>query len=243
MTYDSPRRTVDKAVLLPGTGSDDVFVTTVFAQPLAEVGVRLVAPVPEPGPGLADRHLADLDEAAADGPVLVGGISFGAHLAVEWAVRNPDRCAGLLLALPGWHGVPDGAPAAAAARASAAAADAHGLAQTLAATAADAPPWLAAELDRAWRRHGGQLADSLRVAARRPAPTLAALGRITAPAGVAACTDDPVHPLAAAQAWAAALPTAVLRTSTLAAFGADRESLGRATVDAWRAAAGREPGH
>ena len=34
-------------------------------------------------------------------PVLVGGISFGAHLAAEWAVRNPSRCAGLVLALPG----------------------------------------------------------------------------------------------------------------------------------------------
>jgi pimeloyl-ACP methyl ester carboxylesterase len=242
VTYDSPRQTVDKAVLLPGTGSDDVFVTAVFAQPLAEVGVRLTTPVPVPGPGLADRHLADLDEAAADGPVLVGGISFGAHVAAEWAMRNPDRCAGLLLALPGWHGVPDDAPAARAALASAAAVDAHGLAATLAATAADAPPWLAAELDRAWSRHGGRLADSLRAAARRPAPTLAMLGRITGPAGVAACADDPIHPLSIAQAWAAALPTGVLRTSTLAALGADRESLGRATVSAWQAAGG-SPGH
>ncbi|HWE90283.1 MAG TPA: alpha/beta hydrolase [Pseudonocardiaceae bacterium] len=239
MTYDSPRPPVETAVLLPGAGSDEVFVTAVFAGPLAEVGLRLTTPVPVPGRRLADQYLSAMDEAATTGPVLVGGISFGAQLAAEWAVRNPDRCAGLLLALPAWHGAPDSAPAARAALASAAAVDANGLDRTLADTAADAPPWLAAELDRAWRRYGTGLADSLRAAAGRSAPTLAELRRITVPVGIAACADDPVHPMAIAREWARALPVAELGVSTLAALGADRESLGRAAADAWRRAAKR----
>lgn len=239
---------INKAVLLPGTGSDEVFVTSVFAGPLAAAGLRLVAPVPMPGAELAERHLADLDAAASNGPVLAGGISFGAHLAAEWALLHPDRCAGLLLAMPAWSGDPGGdsgagsdrdpALAAAAALASADAVDADGLDVTLARITADSPPWLAGELDRSWRRQGRRLPGSLRVAARRPAPTLAALGRITVPVGVAACTDDPVHPLSVARAWADALPAAALCTTTLADLDPDRESLGRVTVAAWRRATG-----
>jgi len=239
VTYSSPRQTVHKpviAVLLPGTGSDERFVTQVFAGPLAAAGWRLLAPRPAAGCELANHHLAALDSAAEHGPIMVGGISFGAHLAAEWAARNPARCAGLLLALPAWHGPSDGAPAAMLARASADAVETLGTAGALAA-AASGPPWLAEELHRAWQRHGAGLAASLRVAAAHPAPSLAQLRRITVPAGIAAFTDDPVHPTVAAQAWCAALPRAALRTTSLAALGADRESLGRATVAAWRSAA------
>jgi hypothetical protein len=77
----------------------------------------------------------------------------------------------------------------------------------------------------------------LREAAGSSAPTLAELGGLTAPVGVAACTDDPVHPFEIARAWVGALPRAALRTTTLAALGADRESLGRAALDAYRSAA------
>ncbi|OXM49110.1 alpha/beta hydrolase, partial [Amycolatopsis alba DSM 44262] len=45
--------------------------------------------------------------------------------------------------------------------------------------------------------------------------------------------DDPIHPAEVARAWAAALPRAEVGESTLTALGADRESLGRATVLAW----------
>ena len=215
-----------------------MFVRAVFEVPLAAVGVRAVTPRPSPGAGLVAAHLRALDDAAAAGPVLVGGISLGAHLAVEWALRNPDRCAGLLLALPGWHGSPDGAPASVAARLGADRVDADGVDGALRAATAGVDPWLAAELERAWRRHGDGLAASLRVAADRPAPTLAELATLAVPAGVAACGDDPIHPLDVATAWADALPRGALCTTRLTIVGADREALGRAAVLAWLRAGG-----
>ncbi|WP_249467483.1 alpha/beta fold hydrolase [Amycolatopsis thermalba] len=226
------------AVLLPGTGSDEVFVRSVFAGPLAAFGMRTVAPPPPRGAAVTAGLLTSLDEAAADGPVLAGGVSLGAHLAAEWAVRNPGKCAGLLLAMPAWCGHPGEAPASLAARASADLVDAHGLDEALRLATAGVAPWLGAELTRAWRRHGDGLAASLRVAAAHPAPTLEALAELDIPVGIAACTDDPVHPAAVAHAWAKALPRAVVRETTLAALGADRESLGRAALLAWLQAGG-----
>ncbi|MGQ0837928.1 alpha/beta hydrolase [Actinokineospora sp.] len=217
------------AVLIPGTGSDDVFVRAVFEVPLAAVGLRAVTPAPVPGPDLVAAHLAALDAAAAAGPIIAGGISLGAHLAVEWALRNPDLCAGLLLALPGWSGEPDDAPAAVAATFGAADIRARGAAAALDSAVAGVAPWLAAELTRAWTGYGLGLADSLAVAVR-PAPTLDELAKIDVPAGVAACVDDPVHPAEVAAAWARALPRAALCTTRLEIVGVDREALGRAAV-------------
>ncbi|PXY28155.1 thioesterase [Prauserella muralis] len=228
------------AVLLPGTGSDEVFVRSVFAGPLAAFGITLTTPAPAPGAAVVTGGLAALDAAAerAGGPVLVGGISLGAHMATEWALRNPRRCAGVLAALPAWNGAADRAPAAVAARHSADLVARAGLTAALAASVEGVAPWLAAELTRAWRRHGAGLADSLRAAAAHPAPELADLAALEVPVGIAACADDPVHPLPVARAWAAALPRAALCETTLAAFGADREALGRAAVLAWLRARG-----
>jgi pimeloyl-ACP methyl ester carboxylesterase len=223
----------DTVVLLPGTGSDEVFVTEVFAGPVAAAGLRLIAVRPSPGPRLAEDFLAALDKAAAEGPIVAGGVSLGAHLAVEWALASPDRCAGLVLALPGWHGPVDAAPAAAAARASAEQVRTLGVDEALARAVDGVPDWLAAELTRAWRRAGTNLADALLVAARRPAPELDQLARIGVPAGVAGCVDDPVHPIGVAEAWTEALPTARLRTIDFARFGAGRHHLGQAALAAY----------
>lgn len=225
------------AILLPGTGSDQVLVRSVFEIPLAAVGVRLLAPAPVPGPSLASAALDSLSAAAREEPVLVGGISFGAHLAAEWALANPDRCAGLLLALPAWNGAPGAAAAARSAAYSVAQIRAEGVEGAL--TASDLPPWLAAELGRAWRGYGPRLADSLSVAADRDAPTLAELEKLDVPAGIAACVDDPIHPCAVARSWAAALPRASVCTTRLAVVGRDPESLGRAAVLGWLRAGGR----
>lgn len=220
------------AVLLPGTGSDDVFVTAAFAEPLAALGVRLVAPPPDPGAALVQGYLDALDSAAADAasPVLVGGVSLGAHVAAQWALRNPARCAGLLAALPAYTGAADGAVAAAAARASAALVRSQGLTRALQLATAGVPGWLAAELARAWGGHGDGLADGLDAAAGHPAPELSELRRLGVPAGVVGATDDPVHPIAVADAWAQAVPRAELARITLEQIGADRASLGRAGV-------------
>ncbi|MGW9306501.1 alpha/beta hydrolase [Saccharomonospora azurea] len=235
MTSVKPPRT---AVLLPGTGSDEHFVRSVFSRPLAAVGVTVTAPPPPPGEDVVEGSLALLDRLAddaddADAPLLVGGISLGAHLATTWALANTHRCAGVLAALPAWNGPADAAPAALAARASADLIARHGVDAALDLATRGVAPWLAAELDRAWRRHGAGLAASLRAAAAHRAPALDELRTLDVPVGIAACRDDPVHPIAVARSWAAALPRTALVGTTLDALGADRESLGRAATLAW----------
>ena len=230
---------VDTAVVLPGTGSDEVFVRSVFEVPFAAVCVRTVTPKPVPGTMLAESYLAALDEAAEEGPVVAGGVSFGAHLAAEWALANAGRCAGLVLALPGWHGLPGDAPGAVAARFAASLARERGVDGALAVATDGAPPWLAAELTRSWLGYGDGLADSLAAAADRPAPSLASLSALDVPVGVAGCVDDPVHPLAVAEEWLGALPRATLCTTRLGVLGVDPEALGRAAVLAWLRAGGR----
>lgn len=226
------------AVVLPGTGSDDVFVRAVFEQPLDGIGVRLIAPAPMAGAPLVASYLEAFDAVAASTaePILVGGVSFGAHLATTWALRNQARCAGVLVALPAWNGPAGDAPAALAARASAALVRQHGLEGALQLAVSGITPWLADELRRAWRRHGDQLADGLETAAAYPAPELPALGTLDVPVGIAACTDDDIHPAEVACAWADALPYAAVQDTTLAEVGADPANLGRATVTAYRRA-------
>jgi pimeloyl-ACP methyl ester carboxylesterase len=228
------------AVLLPGSGSDEVFIRSVFACALAGVGVELVAPAPWRGADVVAGYRAALD-AAGPGPLLVGGISLGAHVAARWAAAAPrGRVAGLVLALPAWTGPPRTAPAAVAARWTAMQARTGGVRAAVAATAG-APSWLVAELGRAWAGYGDGLAPALEAAASSPAPTTAELAGIAVPVGVAALVDDPVHPLGVAQEWHAALPTSALVTTTLAAFGADPGALGRAAVLAWLRAAAPDP--
>jgi pimeloyl-ACP methyl ester carboxylesterase len=203
----------------------------------------VVTPNPEPGPLLAEAFLAALDRAAKDstqGRVLAGGISFGAHLAAEWALRNLDRCSGLLLALPAWNGpAGDDSPAAVSARLGARTVSTGGIDAALASVR---EPWLAAELRRAWEGYGDGLADSLLAAAQRPAPSLEELAMLSVPTGVAGCVDDAVHPVSVARAWSKAIPGAALRTTRLEIVGADPEALGRAAVLAWLRAGGRGPG-
>ena len=222
--------------MLPGSGSDEVFIRSVFACALAGVGVELVAPAPRRGPDVVAGYRAAL-EAAGPGPVLVGGVSLGAHVAARWAAAAPrGRVAGLLLALPAWTGLPHAAPAAVAARRTAAQARRGGVAAAVAASAG-APSWLVAELGRAWAGYGAGLAPAFEAAAEEPAPTTAELAGLDVPVGVAALVDDPVHPLEVAQEWHAALPRSALVTTTLAAFGADPGALGRAAALAWLRAA------
>lgn len=239
----NPRKRPKRAVLLPGTGSDEVFVRAVFRRPLADLGIAVRTPRPGPGEGLVAGFRTDLDAATRSEPAIVGGISLGAHVAAAWAAENQDRCAGLLLAMPGWLGDPRGMPAAVSATAAAEAIDRDGTPAALGAATDGVPGWLAAELRRAWPRQGEGLAAAMRAAAETAAPTAEALATVTVPAGVAGCTDDPVHPYEVAERYAAALPGAVLAATTLAAMGASPEALGHAVVSAWVAATrGRGPG-
>lgn len=237
------RRAPVRAVILPGSGSDDVFVRSAFTAPLAVLGIILEAPAPRPGAGVVDGYRAALDAAAATpGPLLVGGVSLGAHVATAWAAAHRAelgaRLLGVLAALPAWTGAAPDAPAALAARATADHVRAGGVAAAVAQAGVGTPPWLATELGRAWPRYGDGLAAALDAAAAEPGPAEPALAGLDVPVGLAALVDDPVHPVAVARRWAVLLPRGVVVCSSLATFGADPQVAGRAALLGWLRAGG-----
>ena len=218
-------------MLLPGTGSDDVYVNRAFSGPLRNVGARLVTPAPRPD-RLVDGYLSALDDAARDGAIAVGGISIGAAVAAAWALAHPGLTVAVLAALPAWAGAPGSAPAALAARYSASQLRADGLAAATAQMRASSPAWLAEELTRSWQAQWPLLPDAMDEAAAYVAPSCDELNTLAAPLGVAAAVDDPIHPLQAGVDWVAAAPRAALRTVTLDQVGADSASLGAACLAA-----------
>ena len=222
-------------VLLPGAGSDDDYIYRVFSGALLDAGAAVAAAAPRPG-GLIAGYLADLDNAAADGPIAVGGISIGAAVAVTWALSHPGRAVAVLAALPAWTGSPEGAPAALAARQAALALRRDGLVAATAQMRASSPLWLADELTRSWVGQWPALPDAMEEAADYVAPTPPALEGLAIPMGVGAAVDDPVHPVEVAVEWVTAAPRAVLRTVTLDEIGADPAVLGAACVSALREA-------
>ncbi|MBQ7808404.1 MAG: alpha/beta hydrolase, partial [Rhodococcus sp.] len=90
------------AVVLPGTGSDAHFADRAFRAPLEALGVRIVAIEPDPR-RVVDGYLDAMDRAAdTHGRIIVGGVSIGAAVALQWAADNPDRTVSVLAALPAW---------------------------------------------------------------------------------------------------------------------------------------------
>lgn len=229
-----------RALLLPGSGSDEVFVRAVFAPALDALGVELVAAAPAPRNVARSGHDAVDRAAAHPGPLLLGGISLGAAVATSWALAHPGRIEGLLLVMPAWWGDPTGSPAAASARGSASALRRDGLAQVLATVASSAPGWLSDELARAWGRYGGAdpgaLAAALETAAAHVAPTVAELAGLDVPVGLVAVTNDPLHPSAVALQASTVLPRAACERLRLSEIGADPAAAGHAAVRALRRA-------
>lgn len=218
-------------VLLAGAGSDDDYVRRAFIHPLRRAGAMAVTPAPEPA-RLVAGYLDALDRAAEHGPIAVGGVSLGAAVATAWALRHPDRAVAVLAALPAWTGASQTAPAVHAARHTARQLRGNGLAATVTQMRASSPRWLADELARSWSRQWPQLPIALDDAAAYAAPRLTELRRLSAPLGVAAATDDPIHPVAVGADWAAAAPRAALNTVTLGQIGADPAALGAACLAA-----------
>ena len=217
--------------MLPGTGSDDDYVNRAFAAPLRRAGAVLVAAAPQPGRLIAG-YRATMDKTARNGPIAVGGVSIGAAVAAQWALAHPDRTIAVLAALPPWTGPPGQAPGALAARYSAEQLRSDGLAAATRQLFATSPGWLAAELARSWAAQWPQLPENMAEAASYVAPRREQLARLTAPLGIAAASDDPIHPLAVATEWLDAAPRAAMRTVTLDDFGADPARLGAACLAA-----------
>lgn len=218
-------------VLLPGTGSDDDYVYRAFSAALHDVGATVTTPAPEPE-ALVEGFRRELDNAARLGPIAVGGVSIGAAVAASWALAHPSHTVAVLAALPAWTGPPANAPAALAAQHSAHQLRSAGLASTIAAMRASSPTWLADELTRSWVGQWPALPDAMEEAAGYTAPTCEELATLAVPMGVAAATDDLVHPVEVALEWVAAAPRAALRTVTLDAMGVDPGVLGAACVAA-----------
>ncbi|MDA4104973.1 hypothetical protein MMON44395_25830 [Mycolicibacterium monacense DSM 44395] len=227
-------------VLLPGTGSDDDYAYRAFSPALHEAGAVVVTPPPQPQRLLAGYREA-LQEAAAGGPVAVGGVSIGAAVAVEWALANPGSAVAVLAALPAWTGSPATAPAAMMARYSAHALRRDGLVAATSQMRASSPRWLGEELTRSWVAQWPALPEAMDEAAGYVAPTCAQLEALRVPMGVASATDDPVHPLEVGMEWVSAAPCAALRTVTLDEMGAEPAVLGVACLAALAEACDRAP--
>ncbi|WP_238419226.1 alpha/beta hydrolase [Gordonia sp. 'Campus'] len=226
---DRPRPTA--LVAIPGTGSDADYVTRAFGPAAAARGLELIAL--EPATPLIEGYRQALTRAArSHGRILVGGVSIGAAVALEWALTDDgNRCAGVLAALPAWSGDARLAPAASSARATAEALERDGLEATIAAMSAGSPDWLAAELARSWRRLHPGLIDALREAASYRAPTPSDIAGLAVPLGIVAAGDDPVHPIEVARAWDRAAPRSALTEVTLDGWGRDAALLGRSAFD------------
>lgn len=218
-------------LLLPGTGSDDDYVYRAFSAALHDVGAVVVTPSPRPD-RLIDGYREILDDAARDEPIAVGGVSIGAAVTTAWALAHPGRAVAVLAALPPWTGSPETAPAAMAARHSAHLLRRDGLASATAQMRSSSPKWLADELTRSWVGQWPALPDAMEEAARYVAPTCGQLEALSAPMGVAAASDDPVHPIEVGIEWVSAAPRAALRTVTLDEMGVDPAVLGAACVAA-----------
>ncbi len=229
-------------VLLPGTGSDDDYLTRALAGPLSRAGAVVVSVAPEPE-RLVDGYLEALDgvlrqsrEQSGDSArIAVGGVSLGAALAVRWAMTHPDHTAAVLAVLPPWTGAPNGAPAAVSARHTAATLRRDGLEATTAAMRSSSPWWLADELARSWRRQWPALPDAMDEAAAYVGPTAEDLRRLSVPLAVIAASDDAIHPASVAADWTSWAPRAALRTIRLEEFGPRPALLGGACVDALQA--------
>ncbi|WP_016935763.1 alpha/beta fold hydrolase, partial [Rhodococcus sp. R1101] len=207
------------------------FAEKAFGPGLRRRGITPIAVDPDPR-GVVASYVAALDDAAENGPLLVGGVSIGAAVALRWAFDNPGRVVGVLAALPAWTGDPLDSPAAGSARWTASELRTHGLEAVTATMTASSPSWLARELTRSWSAQWPDLPSALDEAACYRALDVDELRAVGTPVGIAAAVDDAVHPLEVGRRWAREIPRAQLATVTLEQIGDDPSVLGRLCLTA-----------
>lgn len=228
--FDS--RDAVRVVALPGTGSDAHFARQAFGPACTARDIELIAIEPDPRRVVAS-YRAGLAAAAHSGPIIAAGVSLGAAIAVEWAAEHTEQVAGIIAALPAWTGSDAGScPAALSAAATAAQLRTDGLAATVEHMRASTPEWLSDALTRSWNAQWPHLPEALEEAARYPWPDTDLLTGLNLPIAVVAAIDDPVHPVAVGEQWAALAAWAHLSPITLDDIGADPAILGHKGFDA-----------
>lgn len=171
-------------------------------------------------PALVEDLERAVDSRVEEGRFLLGGQSMGAHTAVAYALRHPERLAGLVLIGPTYEGAIkpesleywDGLAAALERD------GVDGFVAYIGERQGTDPRWRDSVLrftrERLLRQeHPGALVEALRETPRsRPFESFEQLTALEVPALVVASNDeaDPGHPYAAAAAYAAALPAARL---------------------------------
>ncbi len=185
--------------MLHGAGSSPEFVQRAFGPRTRALGWDLVAPDVR---GLSMAQMVAAISAAQ--PDVLGGVSLGAHAAALFAAQWHGP---LYAVMPAWMGQPEAV--AALTFHTADEISELGVSAVLDRIRLLGDDWIVRELERAWRARP-EIADDLRVAAAQPAPGPAELGRITGPVTIVALADDPTHPLAVAQQWAASIANSQL---------------------------------
>jgi pimeloyl-ACP methyl ester carboxylesterase len=188
-----------------------------------------------------DDLIAWLDHLSV-GQAVIGGISMGAGVALNIAVRYPERVAGLVLSRPAWldgpmppENVARYASLARLLRAVGIAGDSrHALRCALAEfeTQGDYRSLLATSPDTAQSLRGqltneravGAVARLERLPAARPLADLRAVAAIRVPALVLAHRQDPIHPFAFGEALARAIPGAKLVELTPKSIARERHA-------------------
>lgn len=170
--------------------------------------------------GMADDAAAVLTHASVRRAV-VGGVSMGAAIALNFGLRYPERTAALVLSRPAWLEEP--VPANLAAFPMIAglveqlgrerARDAFEQSEDYRRLASEYPAAAASLLGLFAERSEAAIAASFRqIPQSVPFTSRSALAGVRVPVLVVGSQNDPVHPFAFAETMASALPNATLRT-------------------------------
>ncbi|MDA9913161.1 alpha/beta hydrolase [Candidatus Nanopelagicales bacterium] len=199
-----PARKPPIAILAHGAGSSGEFLARAF--PADRLGVADCIYLDD-RTGDINRIQENLRSAVqdTDAPVLLGGVSLGAHAAAMVLSDPPSNVVGGLLILPAWSGANQPvADLTAIAAEAVRSLGSQGVLQELPTT-----DWVTEQLSLAWaRRTDESLVNELATAAEQPGPTLAQLRTIPVPVGLVKLQQDPLHPATVAELWSREIPAA-----------------------------------
>lgn len=196
-----------RAIVTHGSGSDSGFLARAF--PARRLGVRSCEYLDDRSGDvgrIVARVAAAVSRVSPD-PVVLVGVSLGAHAVGALLSRRPLGVVSAALCLPAWTGAPDSV--AAMTGVAARELSTLGIPRTLAGL--DPSDWVTKELARSWSgRSHEQLSRELAAAATQWAPDRESLARIAVPVGLVALADDPLHPVSVASTWSRVIPRAAL---------------------------------